>query len=143
MSSEHSVTHWIDQLKAGDQAAAQKLWEGYFHRLVRLARTKLQGAPKRAADEEDVALSAFDSFCQGVERGRFPQLADRDDLWRLLVTLTDGKPSAPSARSPAGSRLPSWPPWWPRSTADFSRSSKATTCAQLPFGKWKETPPRR
>jgi DNA-directed RNA polymerase specialized sigma24 family protein len=40
------------------------------------------------ADEEDVALSAFDSFCRRAERGEFPQLADRDDLWRLLFVLT-------------------------------------------------------
>ena len=32
--------------------------------------------------------SAFDSFCRGVDRGRFPLLTDRDDLWRLLVVLT-------------------------------------------------------
>src|SRR5271165_6376539 len=45
----------------------------------------------RAGDLEDVALSAFASFCRGVEGGRFPQLADRDDLWRLLVTITARK----------------------------------------------------
>jgi DNA-directed RNA polymerase specialized sigma24 family protein len=88
MPTNGSVTQWLDRLRAGDPAAAQHLWEHYFHRLVGLARTKLQGAPRRAADEEDVALSAFDSFCRGAERGQFPQLKDRDNLWRLLVTLT-------------------------------------------------------
>jgi DNA-directed RNA polymerase specialized sigma24 family protein len=85
----HSVTHWIDQLKAGDKEAAQRLWEGYFQRLVQLARARLHGVPRRAADEEDVALSAFDSFCRGAQQGHFPRLDDRDDLWRLLVTLTE------------------------------------------------------
>jgi DNA-directed RNA polymerase specialized sigma24 family protein len=88
MPSDGSVTRWLEQLQAGDPAAAQHLWERYFHRLVGLARTKLQGVPRRAADEEDVALSAFDFFCRGAERGHFPQLQDRDNLWRLLVTLT-------------------------------------------------------
>src|SRR5262245_16566255 len=91
MSSAVSVTHWIGQLKAGNHAAAQKLWEGYFDRLVRLARVRLRGAPRRAADEEDVALSAFDNFCRGAERGQFPRLDDRDDLWRLLVAMTERK----------------------------------------------------
>src|SRR5271157_3610291 len=91
MDSSRGVTHWIGQLRAGDQVAAQQLWEGYFRRLVGLARGKLQGLSRRAADEEDVALSAFASFCRGVEGGRFPQLADRDDLWRLLVTITARK----------------------------------------------------
>jgi len=93
MSHEGSVTHWLEQLKAGDPGAAQQLWERYFRRLVGLARAKLQGAPRRAADEEDVALSAFDSFCRAAEHGRFPRLADRDDLWRLLVVLTARKAS--------------------------------------------------
>ena len=90
-ASVTSVTQWIDRLKAGDPDAAQKLWERYFRRLVGLAKKKLRTAPRRAADEEDVALSAFDSFCRGAEQGHFPQLHDRLDLWQLLVLLTARK----------------------------------------------------
>jgi RNA polymerase sigma factor (sigma-70 family) len=75
-------------LPSGDPAAAQQLWERYFLNLVRLARQRLDGRSRRAADEEDVALSAFDSFCRGVEQGRFPKLADRDDLWQVLMVIT-------------------------------------------------------
>jgi DNA-directed RNA polymerase specialized sigma24 family protein len=91
MASEGSVTHWLQRLQVGDPAAAQPLWERYFARLVGLARKKLQGAPQRLADEEDVALSAFDSFCRNTEQGRFPQLVDREGLWQLLVVLTARK----------------------------------------------------
>ena len=90
-SADGSVTRWLGQLQAGDPAAAQQLWERYFRRLVGLARKRLRGAARRATDEEDVALSAFDSFCRGAERGRFPDLADRDGLWRLLVLMTARK----------------------------------------------------
>ena len=31
-----SVTHWIDQLKAGDSRAAQQLWERYYRQLVKI-----------------------------------------------------------------------------------------------------------
>ena len=82
------VTAWLGQLQDGDSAAVRPLWEKYFRRLVGLARTRLRDAPRRAADEEDVALSAFDSFCRHAEAGRFPDLADRDSLWRLLATFT-------------------------------------------------------
>jgi DNA-directed RNA polymerase specialized sigma24 family protein len=91
MSSPGSVTHWINLVKGGDAATMQKLWESYFPRLVGLARKKLRESPRRAADEEDVALSAFDSFCEGAAQGHFPQLADRDDLWHILVTITTRK----------------------------------------------------
>jgi DNA-directed RNA polymerase specialized sigma24 family protein len=89
--TEDSITHWLDQVKQGDSLAAQQLWQQYFHRLVRLARKKLKDAPRRVADEEDVVLSAFDSFCRGAEQGRFPQLDDRDDLWQVLVMITARK----------------------------------------------------
>jgi DNA-directed RNA polymerase specialized sigma24 family protein len=86
-----SVTIWLEQLKSGDSAAAGPLWEGYFARLVAVARGKLRAAPRGAADEEDVALSAFNSFCEGVDRGRFPRLDDRDDLWQVLFVITARK----------------------------------------------------
>jgi DNA-directed RNA polymerase specialized sigma24 family protein len=104
MSARGSVTHWLDQLKAGDAAAAQPLWERYFQRLVVLARQQLRSAPCHLADEEDVALGAFDSFCRDAQRGRFPQLADRDDLWRLLVVFTAQKARDLTRRERANKR---------------------------------------
>jgi DNA-directed RNA polymerase specialized sigma24 family protein len=86
-----SVTIWIDALRAGDEDAANQLWRRYFESLVRLARSRLRSGVRGVADEEDVALSAFDSFYGGMARGRFPDLADRDDLWRLLVTIAARK----------------------------------------------------
>jgi DNA-directed RNA polymerase specialized sigma24 family protein len=87
-----SVSVWVKRLIDGDKnLPVEKLWERYYQRLVRLARGKLGSRPRRIADEEDVALSAFDSFCKGVTAGRFPQLKDRDNLWRLLVTITARK----------------------------------------------------
>jgi DNA-directed RNA polymerase specialized sigma24 family protein len=91
--AEGSVTHWIGQLQAGDPVAAQQLWERYFQHLVGLARGKLRTAPRRVADEEDVALSAFDSFCRQAELQRFPQLQDRHSLWKLLIVITARKAS--------------------------------------------------
>jgi DNA-directed RNA polymerase specialized sigma24 family protein len=86
-----SVTRYLGGLKAGEAEAARVLWQRYFADLVRLARARLRDAPRAAADEEDAALSAFDSLCRGAEHGRFPQLEDRADLWRVLVTITARK----------------------------------------------------
>jgi DNA-directed RNA polymerase specialized sigma24 family protein len=91
MSSPGSVTIWLGQLQAGDPLAAEHLWRGYFHKLVNLAQQRLRGRPPAVADEEDVALSAFDSFCRGARQGQFPRLDDRHDLWQLLVLLTARK----------------------------------------------------
>jgi RNA polymerase sigma factor (sigma-70 family) len=91
MSSPGSVSHWIAALKEGDSAAAQPLWERYYRQLVGLARKKLRADRRRAADEEDVVQNAFHSFFRAARSGRFPQLDDRDSLWRLLVVITANK----------------------------------------------------
>lgn len=88
---EQSVTQWISDLKNGQPLAAQKLWESYFQRMVDLARRKLEGSPRSAADEEDVALSAFKSFCLRARKGQFTRLTDRENLWPLLMAITANK----------------------------------------------------
>jgi DNA-directed RNA polymerase specialized sigma24 family protein len=91
-SGDSSVTLWMQQFLAGDNdVAVHRLWERYCQRLVALASRLIGDLPRRVADEEDVAVSAFDSFCLGVARGKFAELNDRDDLWRLLVTITARK----------------------------------------------------
>jgi len=85
-----------------------------FEQLVRFARVKLAETPRRVADEEDVALSAFDSFCCAAQQGRFPNLADRDGLWRLLLRITAFK-AIDLRRCVMRER---------RSTVEFARSSE-------------------
>jgi cyanophycinase len=87
-SLDGEVTRLLQQLKQGDRSAVQDLWQRYYARLVRLAQQHLRRSLRRAADEEDVALSAFESFCRRAEQGCFPQLDDSDDLWQVLVTIT-------------------------------------------------------
>jgi RNA polymerase sigma factor (sigma-70 family) len=98
MPDEGSITLFIEALKGGDPAAALTLWERYSQRLASLARSRLPAANRRSLDEEDVALSAFDSVCRRAAEGRFPRLEDRDDLWRLLVVITVRKAIAQASR---------------------------------------------
>lgn len=86
-----SITNWIGQLKQGDGEAARQIWERYFERLVRVSHRQLRNAPRRTRDEEDVAVSVFDTLCRGAAQGRFEKLSDRDDLWRLLVAISGNK----------------------------------------------------
>ena len=91
MTPPGSVSRWLHDLKTGEPAAAQPLWERYHCRLIGLARHVLQRSGRRSGDEEDVVQNTFKSVFRGMVGGRFPQLDDRDDLWRLLVVLTTRK----------------------------------------------------
>jgi RNA polymerase sigma factor (sigma-70 family) len=98
MLDEGSITRCLVALKGGDRDAAEALWARYSRRLAGLARKRLGAATRRMADEEDVALSAFDSVCRRAEKGLFPRLDGRDDLWRLLVVVTLRKAMALAKR---------------------------------------------
>lgn len=87
-SDNESVTEWLRQMEAGDDRAAQLLWENFIHRLIGLADRKLGDAPRGGADAEDVASEVFRQFFDSARRGVFPRLNDRNDLWQVLVMLT-------------------------------------------------------
>ena len=104
MAVVEEFTQWIARLSHGDERAARGLWEQYFTRLVLYARRKLERVPRRAVDEEDVALSAMYSFCRGMAAHRFDKVDDREDLWKLLVTITARKVCAHRRREHARKR---------------------------------------
>jgi len=91
MSESTNVSNWIELVKAGDSAAATRVWQHYFDRLMRLVRARLHGQNRAVSDEEDIVLSVFNSFYNAAENGRFPDLSDRDDLWRLLLRMAARK----------------------------------------------------
>jgi len=90
-SLEDSVTTWMRKLRAGDGVATKWLWERYYPNMLRLARYKLGRTPCRGADEEDIALSAFKSFCNAAAHGRLSGPINQDNLRQLLFALTARK----------------------------------------------------
>lgn len=91
MNDPGSVTNWIEGVKQGDETAAARLWERYSQRLARLCRKRLPDFARRVGDEEDVVIEVMENLYRGAQEGRFPELQDRDDLWRLMVVVTARK----------------------------------------------------
>ncbi len=89
--SDSSAVRWIERVGCGDESAVERLWAAYFPKLVRLAQSRLGQQQRKIIDAEDLALSAFHSFCKGVANHRFPSLTGKDSLWRLLVSITLNK----------------------------------------------------
>ncbi|MEM9410572.1 MAG: sigma-70 family RNA polymerase sigma factor [Planctomycetota bacterium] len=86
-----SISVWLEDLKNGDEAAGFKIWNRYVGKLIALARSKLKHTAKRESDEEDLVITAFNAFFEGVQHKRFQQLDNRDDLWQILIMLTERK----------------------------------------------------
>jgi RNA polymerase sigma factor (sigma-70 family) len=91
MGPQGSVTRLVQLLRSDDAAerdlAAGLIWRRYFRALLELARNNLNRRVRRRDDEEDVLQSMYKSFCLRQQRGEF-DLANRDALWKLLVTIT-------------------------------------------------------
>ncbi len=91
MDTPGSVTRLIELLRSDDSVvrdeAARRVWERYVPALLNLARHHLDHRLLHREDEEDVLQSMYASFCLRQQRGSF-ELFGRDDLWKLLVTVT-------------------------------------------------------
>jgi DNA-directed RNA polymerase specialized sigma24 family protein len=104
VNPEGSVSQFFDAMRAGDSAAAHKLWERFFPRLHALARKALAGRPQRATDAEDAVQSAFASFFRRAREGAFGAGLDRGDLWSLLGVIAVRKARRQARREAAAKR---------------------------------------
>jgi len=91
MSKSGSVSEWIEGVKNQDSHAAIRLWGRFHQKLLHLTRRRMDGASRRVVDEDDVVSIAFHSFLHRAGDGQFPDLTNRSDLWKLLITITDRK----------------------------------------------------
>ena len=91
---DETISHWIALAKEGHNDSFERLWQRYFTALVALARKNLSHRTVRFADENDVVQSAMASFYFRAKEGNYPDLSDRDGLWRLLISMTLNKARA-------------------------------------------------
>ena len=107
----HSVTLLIDKLKAPDAAefqdAAAKIWQRYAVELLSMARRRLERAGIRhREDEEDVLQSVYRVLASGDTPEKYKNLRNREDLWKLLLTITNRRISNKVNRHYSAGRNP-------------------------------------
>jgi DNA-directed RNA polymerase specialized sigma24 family protein len=88
---DEPVSHWIRAVEEGDEQAVMSLWEYCFPRLLKYSHGKLPQRFRQVLDEEDVALSAFKSFCVRAGDGSLGDIHGRDELWKLLYCISARK----------------------------------------------------
>ena len=134
MGAQGSVTRLIIDLRSDEPAvrevAARLVWGRYFQELLALARNHLSARVRRREDEEDVFQSMYKSFCVRQRRGDF-DLANRDELWNMLVRITLRKARNAANRHLQGrgtfaARTPTQRRMTPTGTG-WSRSSTGST----------------
>ena len=90
MQDPSSISEWISKLReSGDEVAALKLWDRIHPKVRELSRRWLKRIGKPVSvDEDDVTISVFAALCERLRAKDFPDLKDRDGLWRLLILMT-------------------------------------------------------
>ncbi len=90
--SSGSISRWlVDRTRSSQTASATLLWQHFGVRLVRIARHQLRSMRDPGYGSEDLALSTFQEFHRRILEGGYPNLTDRDQLWRLLLTISLNK----------------------------------------------------
>lgn len=82
------MTRWISAMRMGDPDAIRKLVERYFGRLRKLSEARIRRGKPIYEDGEDIAIQVLTSVCRKVEKGHFPDLQNRNDLWYLMIFIT-------------------------------------------------------
>jgi len=82
-----SFSDLVGRLHAGDDRAAQEVFDRFASRLIGLARSQIAAGIRPKLDPEDVVQSALRSFFRRHEEDRF-DLQSWDSLWGLLSLIT-------------------------------------------------------
>jgi RNA polymerase sigma factor (sigma-70 family) len=92
-ASPGSVTRCIQQLKAGDLDAFEKIWQHYFEELLEVARGVMRQRKKFSiVDEDDIVQNALLSVCRGFPKNKsYENVNSRESLWPILVAITKFK----------------------------------------------------
>lgn len=76
-----------------DPAFIEQLWDAFYPRMKLAVLSRVRSIQRPVADESGIALSAFHSFIQHARNGKFPNLVDHDEMWRLVKRIAIRKTS--------------------------------------------------
>ncbi|MHB1422693.1 MAG: ECF-type sigma factor [Gemmataceae bacterium] len=77
---------FLTRLHQGDAEAARRLFDRFAHRLIGLARQRLDSRLRGKVDPEDVMQSVFKSFFR-IQQEKAVAFSGWDDLWSLLTII--------------------------------------------------------
>ena len=84
---DRSFDDLMTRLRAGEDAAAAEVFRRFTHRLIGLARSRLDHLIRGKVDPEDILQSVYRTFFSRHARNAF-DLASWDSLWGMLTVIT-------------------------------------------------------
>lgn len=90
MTADRSFAELIEDVRDGDEAAAEHIVNEYTAALVAVARRQMGAKLARRVDPEDIIQSTYRSLFVRMKAGEY-ELGSGRDLWKLLVTIALNK----------------------------------------------------
>jgi RNA polymerase sigma-70 factor (ECF subfamily) len=87
MAADPSFLDLMARIRSGDEDASTQVFQRFAHRLLGLARSRLDGLTRQKVDPDDVLQSVFQSFFRRVSDDQW-DLDNWDNLWGLLARIT-------------------------------------------------------
>ncbi|MDR0521868.1 MAG: hypothetical protein LBH00_08475 [Planctomycetaceae bacterium] len=81
----------LNGIKEGQSESFTLFFEKYFGKLSAAARNRLSPHYRIARDEEDFAVSALNSFYQGIAGEHYHSISSENELWKVLLTIVSRK----------------------------------------------------
>lgn len=101
MNDPNTITQLLGKLRSNDlqdrNDAATAIWKAYCGTLLSLACENLDRRLRRRIETDDIVQNTFKSFFLRQQQGQF-DLADREDLLRLLMQMTLNKTRSAATR---------------------------------------------
>ena len=88
MAAHGSVTGWIERVRFGEDSKLEPLFDRYFQRLQDFAKRRIRSGSRVVTSEDDVALSVLRMLWEGLQRGSFHYVRNRQDLWSFLIRVS-------------------------------------------------------
>jgi DNA-directed RNA polymerase specialized sigma24 family protein len=79
------ITEYLQAYKAGDAGRLNDILNVYWCQLVAHCDARLKRQFKTQQDGQDFAIQAFQNLVEGIQRGKWPRLENRNDLWQVLL----------------------------------------------------------
>jgi RNA polymerase sigma-70 factor (ECF subfamily) len=87
MPADQSFIALMSRVRTGDRDATTLVFQRFAHRLLALARSRLDGLTRRKVDPDDVLQSVFKSFFKRMADDQW-DLENWDSLWGILALIT-------------------------------------------------------
>jgi RNA polymerase sigma-70 factor (ECF subfamily) len=87
MAADQSFVDLMARVRVGDRDATTHVFQRFAHRLLALARSRLDGQTRQKVDPDDVLQSVFRSFFTRMADNQW-DLENWDSLWGMLALIT-------------------------------------------------------